>query len=143
MMDQDTAVQTYCDDERVSIPDSIAPRYAVIDACIRAGIQQSTIAKGLRVTDGSITHAKNKLKSKYSLTSTSLVKLAHSAVKQTLQGAPVGQSDPPKAANIIAAAQMVYDRAEPTKQADTGTQNITFTQVNIELSNVDTNQGTE
>jgi hypothetical protein len=113
------------------IPAQYAPRYAVIDAALQAGIQQSDIATGLGLTRGAITHAKHALNRKYDLTSTKLVKLAHSAVKTTLQGQAVGEADPPKASTIIETAKMVYDRYQPAKSQDIGSTTNTFVQINL------------
>jgi hypothetical protein len=124
------------DDERKAvqlqeIPPQYAPRYAVIDAALRAGMQQSDIAAGLRVNRSTITHAKQSLQRKYDLTTQKYVKLAANAIKQTLAGKPIGDSDAPKASTIITAAQMVYDRAQPIKTVDTVNNTNTFVQFNL------------
>lgn len=72
---------------------------------------------------------------KYSLTNKKMVKSAHVAVKNILEGKPWGSIDKVKDSSALAAAGMVYDRLEPVKRSDSETTNISFTQINLDLSN--------
>ena len=81
-----------------------------------------------RISERAIYNLKEKCR-KYSLTHPKLVKLAHNAVKDCLtdqpiiskrtnkQGQEIIEETTPTWANKIAAASMVYDRVEPTKQS--------------------------
>ena len=100
---------------------------------VQAGADPKT---ALQITNGksqiserAIFNLKEKCR-KYSLTNPRLVKLAHNAVKDCLtdqpiiskrtdrQGNEIIEENAPTWANKIAAASMVYDRAEPTKQPE-------------------------
>jgi len=100
---------------------------------VQAGADPKT---ALQITNGksqiserAIFNLKEKCR-KYSLTNPKLVKLAHNAIKDCLtdqpiiskrtdkQGNEIIEENAPTWANKIAAASMVYDRAEPTKQPE-------------------------
>jgi len=100
---------------------------------VQAGADPKT---ALQITNGksqiserAIFNLKEKCR-KHSLTHPKLVKLAHNAVKDCLtdqpiiskrtdkQGNEIIEENAPTWANKIAAASMVYDRAEPTRQPE-------------------------
>ena len=97
---------------------------------VEAGLTPEEALKAVnytsKISGQSVCNFKNKLK-KYSLTHPKLLKLAHNAVKDCLtdqpiiskrkdkQGQEIIEENAPTWANKIAAASMVYDRAEPTR----------------------------
>jgi hypothetical protein len=78
---------------------------------------------------------------RFDLTSRKYLKLASSAVETTLKGEAVGQADPPKASTIIETAKMVYDRVQPAKSASDIPASVSFTQINLNISNGSSIQG--
>ena len=63
-------------DQKIQLPVYLSPKYAVVNACLEAGLQQSVIAKGVGKTDGSISRLKQNIKNKYDLTNNKRVKAA-------------------------------------------------------------------
>ena len=112
------------------------PRYypKTIEAfkLVEAGLKPKEALQAVNYTNKisgqSVSEFKKKLK-RYSLTHPKLLKLAHNAVKDCLtdqpiiskrtnkQGQEIIEETTPTWANKIAAASMVYDRVEPTKQS--------------------------
>jgi hypothetical protein len=113
------------------------PKYAqkTIDAInlVSAGLDPTKALQAVNYRNDITPQAVNKFKKKfqkYSLKHPKLLKLAHNAVKDCLtdqpiinrrkdkQGNEIIEENAPTWANKIAAASMVYDRAEPTKQPE-------------------------
>jgi len=112
------------------------PRYypKTIEAfkLVEAGLKPKEALQAVNYTNKisaqSVSEFKKKLK-RYSLTHPKLLKLAHNAVKDCLtdqpiiskrkdkQGQEIIEENAPTWANKIAAASMVYDRVEPTRQS--------------------------
>jgi hypothetical protein len=113
------------------------PRYAqkTLDAMalVQAGLKPKEALKAVnytnKISDRAVSSFNKKFR-KHSLTHPKLVKLAHNAVRDCLtdqpiiskrtdkQGNEIIEENAPTWANKIAAASMVYDRAEPTKQPE-------------------------
>lgn len=70
---------------------------------------------------------------KYDLTNTKMLSLAHKAVKNIVQGLPVGESEAPKPSTILDAARMSMDRAYPLKTINESNSLHTFIEVKIDL----------
>lgn len=68
---------------------------------------------------------------KYSLTSDKLIKKAHKTVLNLMQGKPIGTITAVKDSTALAAASMVYDRAEPKTKKEDSSQGNTFVQINL------------
>ena len=118
-----------------SLPiDDLPPKqrgYALLRA---QGLNQTEAAASVGLTKGMGTYLERKLKPKYDLTSPKYLKLAATAIKETLALAPredrqtvldkegklvdVVERIYPSHTNRLAAAQMVYDRAQPIKTRD-------------------------
>lgn len=98
------------------------------------GLNTAQAAKALGYCESSAYQLNHKLK-KYSLTNPKMVSSASKVVKNILEGKTFGAVDKIKDSTALQAAQMVYDRIEPTKQANTGDTNITFMQINLGESN--------
>ena len=113
------------------------PRYypKTIEAfkLVEAGLKPKEALQAVNYTNKisgqSVSEFKKKLK-RYSLTHPKLLKLAHNAVKDCLtdqpiiskrkdrQGNEITEETPPTWSNKLAAASMVYDRVEPTRQPE-------------------------
>jgi hypothetical protein len=93
-----------------------------------------TLTKGKIPADATLSRFKSKLE-KYSLTRPAMVKLAHNAIRETLQMKPVTLQDGkeliPSHTNRLAAAQMIADRIEPIIRVN---QNMN---INVDLDPVD------
>lgn len=100
---------------------------------VSAGLEPKQALQAVNYKHDITPQAVNKFKKKfqkYSLTHPKLVKLAHNAVKDCLtdqpiiskrtdrQGNEIIEENTPTWANKIAAASMVYDRAEPVKHPE-------------------------
>lgn len=70
---------------------------------------------------------------KYNLTSSKMLSLAHSAVKNIVQGLPVGDSEAPKPSTILDAARMSMDRAYPLKTISESNNLHTFIEVKVDM----------
>lgn len=77
---------------------------------------------------------------KYNLTSSKMLSLAHSAVKNIVQGLPVGDSDAPKPSTILDAAKMSMDRAFPLKTINESTSLHTFINVKVDMGKYKSSQ---
>ena len=123
--------------ERVAIPERLQEKYAIIDTCIRDGMQKSEIARGLRMSPSSVTRVAQKINSKYDIAGKSFVKLAAQAHKMVLQAASGSLkegTDLPfvlKGSDVSAAIDRTYDRYQPKV---TRTENLN---VNLDCDPVD------
>ena len=132
------------------------PRYypKTIEAfkLVEAGLTPEEALKAVnytsKISGQSVCNFKNKLK-KYSLTHPKLLKLAHNAVKDCLtdqpiiskrtdkQGQEIIEETAPTWANKIAAASMVYDRVEPTRQSpEIVNQSLTINAIPVEAQEI-------
>jgi hypothetical protein len=104
--------------KKIPLRESLLPQYAVVQACLDAGLSHGEIAKGIGKSRPSVTYAHKQLSGKYDLTSVKHVKLASTVHKMTLQAV----TDPavyealqikPKYSDVTAAVDRVMDRAQP------------------------------
>src|SRR4030067_3042811 len=101
-------------------------------ACLREqGLNGAETARQLGLSKGYVTYVDQKLNRKYDLTDTKMLKSAHRAVKSLLAGEPFGTIEKVKDSTALAAAQMVYDKAQPVIKSSDVPVNISFTQINL------------
>lgn len=98
------------------------------------GLTNREAGKVLGYTEGTARVVSSKI-NKYSLMNKKMVQSAHGAVKNILEGKTWGSIDKIKDSTAMQAAQMVYDRTEPVKKMEVGDTNISFTQINLSISN--------
>lgn len=79
----------------------------------KEGLTQSEAAREVGISAGYGSQLESRVKGKYDLTDTKLVKKAYKAVKCLIEGKPVGTVEKVKDSTVLAAASMVMDRAQP------------------------------
>lgn len=77
------------------------------------GVTSTEAAKMIGITTTYAHQLNRRLADRFSLTDTKLLKDAHRAVKKLIRGEPFGTIEKVKDSTSLAAAQMVYDRAQP------------------------------
>ena len=75
------------------------------------GVTSTEAAKMIGITTTYAHQLNRRLADRFSLTDTKLIKDAHRAVKKLIRGEPFGTIEKVKDSTSLAAAQMVYDRA--------------------------------
>ena len=97
------------------------------------GLNQSEAAKEIGIKPAYGCQIDKRVKGKYSLSDTKMVKAAHKAVKSLLAGEPFGSITEVKDSTSLQAAKMVYDRIEPLKTINESNNLHTFIEVKIDL----------
>lgn len=98
----------------------------------KEGMTNPQIAKVLNISPGHAKNISSKL-TKYDLTDTKLVSVAHRSFKKLLRGQPVGDIEKVKDSTVLAATQMVFDRVQPVvRQSVNLNANLNFTEVDLE-----------
>jgi predicted transcriptional regulator len=98
----------------------------------QAGFTMGDIAKAQGVSRRSVYNRLEKLPKDCDLTNKKTVRLAAKAVKTLVQGNLVGKMEEIKGSQVLAAAQMIYDRAQPAKQPESSA-GSSYTQININV----------
>ena len=114
-------------------PERMSARHIAVMALRDAGVANDEIAKTLGITKTYPSKIAGKLQKRYDLTSSKYLKLASHAVKTTLQGKTIGDVDKITTGNVMEAAAMVYDRAQPIKREDAGNQATPVAPINVSL----------
>lgn len=94
-------------------PMKMTPNQIAYLALRKEGLNQYQAAKQLGLSTGYGSQIDKRVKNKYDLTDTKIVKKAHKAVKNLLEGKGVGTVEKVKDSTVLAAANMVYDRFQP------------------------------
>lgn len=118
-------------------PLTLTDTQIAIAALAASGVQNSAIAKHLKISDGYVRQVKQKVSRKYDLTASSMVRSAHSAVKSLVKGEAFGTIEKVKDSTALAAAQMIYDRYQPVRGRETeggpAASFIDFSTINISV----------
>jgi predicted transcriptional regulator len=109
----------------------VGPRYEAIALLEENGFNGVETAQALGITKERVSQIKNGILPKYNLTSRKFIRLAANVVKNTLEGKPTGDVEKIKDSTVLAAAQMVYDRAQPLRSPDQGTGNVSFVKIDM------------
>ena len=118
-------------------PLSLTANQIAIGALAAEGVSGNAIAKMLGITPAYANRIKGRIAGKYDLTSNKMVKSAHRAIKSLVAGEAFGDIEKVKDSTALAAAQMIYDRAQPVvKQTPDGPASVTY----IDLSGITINQ---
>ncbi len=78
------------------------------------GLSKQGAARELGLSLSYPAYVETRLKGKYDLTNTGMVKLAHKAVKKLVKGQTFGTIEKVKDSTALAAAAMIMDRDQPT-----------------------------
>lgn len=110
-------------------------REAVVAMLRNQGLETAEIAKTLGIATASVYNIEHRIKKngKIPLLSPKRIKKATKAIDAFIEGQSVGDVKP-KCSTVLAAANVVLDRAYPKAQEEGGKGNISFTQVNISLA---------
>ena len=112
-------------------------------AMVTAGLDARTALKYANfkdnISDRQVIRLNKKVR-KYSLTSPSIIKLAHKAIKDCLNDVPINGNIFPTYSNKIAIAGMAYDRFEPVKSQQTEANQVI---THIDFSVINNNLGVD
>ncbi len=110
-------------------------KQAVIDMLRAQGAKTEAIAQTLGLSKSTVYQADHYAKRHgiKPILSRKRIKKATAAIDAFIEGQPVGDVKP-KCSTVLAAANVVLDRAYPKAQEEGGKGNISFTQVNISLA---------
>ena len=108
---------------------------AVIAMLREQGVNTKAIAQTLGLSPGTVYNADSMMKRNgiKPLLNRKRIKNATVAIDAFMKGEPVGDVKP-KCSTVLAAANVVLDRAFPKAQEDGGKGNISFTQINVSLA---------
>jgi hypothetical protein len=117
---------------QLALPDSkFAPKYETIGLLMEQGLTAGKAAQAIGLTK----QRGYQIAKKFDLTNRKHLALASARIKNILQCEPYGAMDKIKDSTVLAAAQMVYDRAQPVKRDDSGGQVNNYTQINLQVFN--------
>ena len=98
-----------------------------------AGVPQTRAARVLGLSKAWSSKIGRSLDKRYDLTNSKFLKLASKAIENILKGQTFGEVESIKGANVVAAAQMVFDRAEPITQKLDISQTIALTDEELDI----------
>lgn len=119
-------------------PEKVTSNQIAYQALREQGLSKCQAAKSLGLSNSYPAYLERTGKLKYDLTAKKMVSRAHLAIKNILEGQPVGESEAPKPSTIVTAASMIYDRYQPVIHHSTNiTANISPVDMTKYMINID------